>query len=56
MRDDDYGFSSGMGYEDGYRDSMGEEGKQSMLGHVIDLLKVLIGILDIISDNFEKKD
>ncbi len=56
MRDDDYGFGSGMGYEDEYGDGMGGQGKQSMLGHVINLLKALIGILDIISDNFEKKD
>ncbi|MBO5484599.1 MAG: hypothetical protein MR663_14250 [Lachnospiraceae bacterium] len=55
MKEYGYGYDSDMDYEEEYREDMGTDGKRPMLDHVIALLKALIGILDIISDSFEKR-
>lgn len=60
-----YGYDgdSDTGYGDFYGEETGNEGKyregyqekHPMLDNVISLLKALIGILDIISDNFDDR-
>lgn len=54
MDKDYFDYSSEINHQEAYGEDTGTKGGRPMLSHVIGLLKALIGILDIISENLGK--
>lgn len=55
MDKDYFDYDSGINHQEVSGEDMGMKNERPMLSHVISLLKALIGILDIISDNLGKQ-
>lgn len=54
MEHRNYHQDSSMGREGSQRETPGNDGNHSMIGHVISLLSALVSIIGIINDNLGK--